>query len=136
MLIQTVKPKRIIMVRLSPGDDLLDHLNEVVASEKIDNAIIVMGFGSVGSYHFHVVASHDTPPAESYPKGNYALDILNVNGMIINGRVHGHITFSDNRIALGGHLEKGCVALTFSVIMLYEVDDGNFVEWDAMKKLP
>lgn len=135
MLTPTVTAKRIVMVRMSTGDDLLERLKEAVAREKIANAIIVMGFGSVSSYHYHVVSSRDTPPAESYPQGDYALDILNVNGMIIDGRVHAHITFSDNRIALGGHLEKGCIAHTFTVIALQEVEEGGFSEWDAMKPL-
>lgn len=129
------KPKRVVMVRLSSGEDLLASLEEAVRKDGIRNAAIVMGFGSVSAYHFHVVSTRDLPPDNAYPKGEYALDILNVNGLIIDGRVHAHITFSDNKVALGGHLEPGCIALTFTVIALHEYDDANFADWDQVVKM-
>ncbi len=83
------------------------------------------------SHHFHVIASTVNPPKEYFTKGEAAADILNLNGMIINGRVHAHITFSNEKVAYGGHLEKGCEVLTFSAITLAEVD-ADFDQWDSI----
>ena len=44
--------------------------------------------------------------------------MLNVNGYVIDGRVHAHITFSDDEKALGGHLEPGTKVFTFAIITL------------------
>lgn len=132
MVTQTVNRSRTILVRLSTGDDILAKLKEAVAKEGLKNAAIVSGVGSVSSYHFHVISTRTNPPEESDPAGDYPLDILNINGLIIDGRVHAHITFSDNKIALGGHMEPGCIVQTFSVIMLQEFEGANFKDWDAI----
>ena len=55
-------------------------------------------------------------------KGEKASDIVNINGFIIEGRVHAHIVHSDTEIAFGGHLEAGVEVLTFAFITLAEVD--------------
>lgn len=132
MITQEVKRNRTIMIRLSTGEDILAAINEAVAREKIVNAAIVAGVGSVSSYHFHVISTRTNPPEESDPSGDYPLDIVNVNGLIIDGRVHAHITFSDNKVALGGHLEPGCVVQTFSVVMIQEMENADFTDWDKI----
>lgn len=45
-------------------------------------------------------------------------DLLNVNGYVIDSRIHAHITFSDEENALGGHLESGTRVFTFAIITL------------------
>lgn len=120
-----------VLVRLNPGDDVLEGLRAAVRENNIKNAVILAGVGSVISHHFHVIASTVNPPKEYFTKGDAAADILNLNGMIINGRVHAHITFSNEKVAYGGHLEKGCEVLTFSAITLAEVD-ADFDQWDSI----
>ncbi|HCG64662.1 MAG: DUF296 domain-containing protein [Spirochaetae bacterium HGW-Spirochaetae-4] len=120
-----------VLVRLNPGDDVLEGLRAAVRENNIKNAVILAGVGSVISHHFHVIASTVNPPKEYFTKGEAAADILNLNGMIINGRVHAHITFSNEKVAYGGHLEKGCEVLTFSAITLAEVD-ADFDQWDSI----
>ena len=120
-----------VLVRLNPGDDVLEGLQSAVRESNIQNAVILAGVGSVISHHFHVIASTINPPKEYFTKGDAAADILNLNGMIINGRVHAHITFSNEKVAYGGHLEKGCEVLTFSAITLAEID-ADFDKWDSI----
>ncbi len=120
-----------VLVRLNPGDDVLEGLQAAVRENNIKNAVILAGVGSVISHHFHVIASTVNPPKEYFTKGDAAADILNLNGMVINGRVHAHITFSNEKVAYGGHLEKGCEVLTFSAITLAEVD-ADFDKWDSI----
>ena len=120
-----------VLVRLNPGDDVLEGLRAAVRENNIKNAVILAGVGSVISHHFHVIASTVNPPKEYFTKGDAAADILNLNGMIINGRVHAHITFSNEKVAYGGHLEKGCEVLTFSAITLAEID-ADFNQWDSI----
>lgn len=56
---------------------------------------------------------------------------MNIDGFIINGRVHAHIIFSDTNIAYGGHLEMGAEVLTFAIVTLAEVD-ADFDQWDSI----
>ena len=133
MIITEPKLKRIIAVRLNPGEDILLSLRKAVAERNIRSAIILGGFGSVSKYHFHVVTSADLPPDEAYPKEDVACDILTLSGLIIDGRVHAHITLSTDEMALGGHLEEGNPALTFTVVYLAETEDVSYTDWDQIK---
>ena len=134
MKVERVPFKNAVLVRLNPGDDILVKLREAVKDNEIKNAVILSGVGSVISHHYHVIASMTNPPKEYFSKGNAAADIVNINGMIINGRVHAHITFSNEKVAYGGHLELGCEVLTFSVIVLSEVDT-DLDNWDSIGAL-
>jgi len=125
--------EQIHFVRFRNGDDILESLQQFVADQGIGNALILNGFGSVSRYHFHVVASNELPPAEAYPKGEKPLDIASMSGAVLKGRVHAHITFTDDRIALGGHLEPDCKVLTFAMVCLAELeDDTDLSAWDTL----
>ena len=127
--------KNLFFVRLNEDEDILLSLRKAVAEHGVQNAVILMGMGSVKCYHFHVVDSAVNPPTEQFPKSDSAADIVNINGLVIAGRVHAHITFTDSKVAFGGHLEEGCKVLTFNVIALAEVDDADFTDWDKIKNL-
>lgn len=133
MLSRVTDIKRIVMVRINPGDDILLGLRQAVAEHGLKNVVVLTGFGSVRRSHFHVVMSDSLPPAESYPKSIQPLDIVGMGGMIIDGRVHVHIDFSDERNGFGGHLEEGCLALTFTVIALADLGEVNVSSWDTFK---
>lgn len=133
MLSRVTEIKRIVMVRINPGDDILLGLRQAVKDHTIRNAVILTGFGSVRKSHFHVVMSNNLPPAESYPKSEQPLDVVAVGGLIIDSRVHAHIDFSDERNGFGGHLEEGCLALTFIVMALADLGEVKLSHWDTFK---
>ena len=122
MLVERTSIKNLIVIRLNPGDDILASLGEAAKKNDIKNAVILTGVGSVRTHHYHVVATRVNPPENVFTKADKASDIVNINGCIINGRVHAHIIHSDKDIAFGGHLESGVEVLTFSIIILAEVD--------------
>lgn len=126
--------RNLITVRLNPGDDILLSLRKAVKDADIKNAVILEGVGSCTSHHFHVVSSSVNPPKEIYTKAEIPADIVNVNGMVINGRVHSHITFSNDKVAYGGHLEEGVKVLTFSVIVLAEIDE-DLSDFDSIGEI-
>ena len=118
------------MVRIDSGEDVLAALSSAVEALGLRNAAILSGVGSVASYHAHVVETVNLPPGNVYFKGAGPFDVLNVNGLVLDGRVHAHITLSDQRIAFGGHLEPGCTVLTFCAVMLAETTDCDFTDVD------
>ncbi len=131
MKTQGFAASRFIAVRLDPGDDLLLSLQDAVRTQRIENAAILAGVGSLSRYHYHVVASTNTPPGNSFVLGEGPFDILSVTGMVIGGDVHAHVTFSNTETAMGGHLEEGCQVLTFAIILLAETDDVDLSGWDV-----
>jgi len=113
---------RVVVVRLRNGTDVLDGLQKFAEMQHIKNAVILSGTGSLTDYSVHVVNNTSFPPGNTYMKQSGPCDLLNVNGYIINGRVHAHLTLSDDKRALGGHLEPGTKVFTFAIITIGVLD--------------
>jgi predicted DNA-binding protein with PD1-like motif len=120
--------ERIEIVRMRSGTDMLEGLEKFIKEEKIKNAVILTGIGSVTDYHYHVVSDKQLPPAEEFPKASVAMDLIAVQGYIMNGRIHAHITLSDENSVVGGHLEPGTKALTFFILTIGILPDALEIE--------
>ncbi|MEJ2049312.1 MAG: DNA-binding protein [Calditrichota bacterium] len=121
--------ERIEIIRMRTGTDLLAGLKEAIVQKNIKNAVILAGIGSVTDYHFHVVSDKNLPPAEEFPKASVPKDLVSVQGYILNGRVHAHITLSDENSVIGGHLEPGTKALTFFIVTVGVLPDDLNIEY-------
>ena len=115
--------EELIVVRLKQGADLLEGLKSAVEKENIKNAVILSGIGSLVSYHIHVVDNNTFPTENRFIKNDTPVDLTSVNGYIFDGRVHAHINVSDERLALGGHLEPGNEVFTFAIITVGVFND-------------
>ena len=132
MKAQSCSLTRLIVLRLNSGEDLLGAIRAGVAENGIRHGVILTGVGSISSYHAHVVETTNLPPGNIFFRGEGAFDVLSVTGLILDGRVHAHITFSDAEKAMGGHLEEGCRVLTFAVVVLAETDGADLTNWDRL----
>jgi uncharacterized protein len=130
MRTQSFDASRFVALRLDPGEDVLLSLRAAVAEQEIRNAAILSGVGSLDRYHFHVVQTTNMPPGNTFVQGEGPFDILAVTGLLVDGQVHAHITFSNTELAMGGHLEEGCRVLTFAVIVMAEALDVDLTGWD------
>ncbi len=115
--------KKIKIIRLAPGTDMLEGLNRAVKDNNIKNAVIMAGIGSVTDYHYHVVGDRNLPPVNIFTKAPVAKDLTSTQGYILDGRVHAHITLSDENSVIGGHLEPGTKALTFIIVTVGLLSD-------------
>lgn len=127
---QTFDASRFVALRLDPGEDVLLSLRAAVEEQGIRNAAILSGVGSLDRYHFHVVKTTNMPPGNTFVQAEGPFDILTVTGLVVDGKVHAHITFSNTELAMGGHLEEGCRVLTFAVVVMAEALDVDFTGWD------
>lgn len=119
VITQTTEFARIVIVRLKFRTDLLQGLNEAVSREKIRNGVILSGLGSVRGYHVHAVSNRDFPSHNSYTKDpTHPADIISLNGMVLDGRLHIHLTLADDEKAFGGHLELGTEVFTFAIVTI------------------
>ncbi len=117
--------QRILVLRFKYQADLLAGLESMVKQHKIRNAVILTGAGSVRSYHYHSVSNRTFPSKNIYIKNPTApADIAGMNGYVIDGRIHAHITFTDADKAFGGHLESGTSVFTFAVVTVGVLSDG------------
>jgi predicted DNA-binding protein with PD1-like motif len=127
---QPFSASRFIVLRLDPGEDVLLSLRATVKERAIRNAAILSGVGSLDRYHFHVVQTTQMPPGNTFVQGEGPFDILTVTGLVVDGDVHAHITFSNTELAMGGHLEEGCRVLTFAVVVMAEALAVDLSGWD------
>jgi predicted DNA-binding protein with PD1-like motif len=120
------------LVRLNPGDDIWEMLTQFVRDNGIRDGVILGGIGSLSKYGVHVVKTTNLPPGDVNFAGEGPFDILSITGLILEGRVHAHICFSDTQKAMGGHLELGCRVLTFCVITIGATRGADFTGWDKV----
>jgi uncharacterized protein len=97
----------------------------MVKQEKIRNAVILAGAGSVTGYQVHQVSNRTFPSKNTFVKDPTApADLIGMNGYIINGKIHAHMTLANPDKAFGGHLEPGTIVFTFAIVTVGILDDG------------
>lgn len=115
---------RVVVLRFKYQADLLNGLESMVKQQKIRNAVILAGIGSVRGYHVHSVVNRTFPSKDVFVKDPEApADLVSMNGYVIDGRVHAHITLANPDKAFGGHLESGTSVFTFAIVTLGVLDD-------------
>jgi predicted DNA-binding protein with PD1-like motif len=111
--------ERVVVLRLKHQTDLLAGIEQMVKQHKIKNAVILAGIGSVRNYHVHSVSNRTFPTKNVYVKDPTApADLVSMNGYVIDGRVHAHVTLTDGEHAFGGHLEPETNVFTFAIVTL------------------
>ena len=116
---------RVVVLRFKFDTDLLAGLEKMVKQEKISNAIILSGMGSVRGYHVHQVSNRTFPSKNIFVKNpTEPADIVGMSGFIANGIIHPHITLATPDKAFGGHLEPGTNVFTFAVVTIGVLKDG------------
>jgi predicted DNA-binding protein with PD1-like motif len=116
--------KRVFVFRFKYQTDLLAGIEALVRQHHINNAVILSGIGSVRDYHIHAVSNRTFPSKNIYTRDtDTPADIVSINGTVIGGRVHAHMTLAQAEGALGGHLEPDTHVFTFAIITLAELSD-------------
>lgn len=116
---------RIVILRFKFGTDLLAGIEKMVAQQKIRNAVILAGAGSVRGYQVHQVSNRDMPSKNMFEKDPTApADVISMNGYIIDGKIHAHLTMATPDHAFGGHLEPGTEIFTFGIVTIGVMKDG------------
>ena len=115
---------RVVILRFKFDTDLLAGIEKMVKQEKIVNAVFLSAAGSVRGYHIHQVSNRTFPSKNMMVKDPVApADLISMNGYVIGGRVHAHLTLANPDHAFGGHLEPGTRVFTFVVVTLGVLSD-------------
>lgn len=116
--------KNVLILRFKYKADLLAGIEEMVKKHKIRNAVFLSGIGSVRNYHIHGVSNRTFPSKNMFVKDDSnPADIISLNGYVIEGRVHAHMTLADDEKAFGGHIEPGNPVFTFAIVTLGILED-------------
>ena len=100
-------------LRLTPGADLKDALEQWLKENRVDAAFVIAGIGSLDQAAIRHAGEPDPLP------GPATLEILTLQGSISPDGAHLHMSVSDpqGRVT-GGHVKQGCRIATTAEILI------------------
>ena len=108
---------RIVVIRVKSRADLLHGIEMMVKQEHIRNGVILSGIGSLRGYHVHQINNRDFPTRNIFTKElTTGCDLVGMNGYVVNGVVHAHMTLGTGEKAIAGHLEPGTEVFTYAIV--------------------
>lgn len=114
----------LVFLSLHHGDDVLECIKGVVQEADLANGVVMTGVGSLSAGHFHVIASNNYPPGDTFIRLDGPLEIAQLGGIIAGGEPHLHLTLFDrDHKAWGGHVEPGCEVLTLCELSIRRLHD-------------
>ena len=122
---------RIVVLRFKYETDLLAGIEKMTKQEHVRNGVILAAVGSVRGYQIHQVSNRTFPSQNTFEKNPSApADLVSMNGYIISGRVHAHITLATPDKAIAGHLEPGTQVFTFAIVTIGVMNGADFSRID------
>ena len=102
---------KVILIMFDRDDLFLEGIQEVIKKEKIDTAAITGGIGSFQRVHLHTITTTAVQSIDKYWNFTGAIELASVQGSVIGGDAHAHITVFDwdTKATYIGHLEPGSV---------------------------
>ncbi len=102
---------KVILIMFDRDDLFLEGIQEVIKKEKIDTAAITGGIGSFQRVHLHTITTTAVQSVDKYWNFTGAIELASVQGSVIGGDAHAHITVFDwdTKATYIGHLEPGSV---------------------------
>jgi predicted DNA-binding protein with PD1-like motif len=118
----TLNLSRIHILRVDPGEDTLEAVQGFLRKTGIRQAVVLGGYGTLAAYHLHWVTHNRIPTENAFGRGYGGIEILAMNGLVVDGEPHIHVALSTPDGAFGGHLEPGCIAYVLCEIFIAEVE--------------
>jgi len=113
---------RIHILRVDAGEDVLKSIQRFLQEANIRQAVVLGGYGTLAAYHLHWVTHNRIPTDNAFGQGEGGIEILSMNGLVVDGEPHIHVALSTPDGAFGGHLEPGCIAYVLCEVFFAEVE--------------
>jgi predicted DNA-binding protein with PD1-like motif len=115
---------RILIFRFKYDTDLLAGMETLVKQQKIKNGVILAGIGALRNYAIHHVNNRTLPNEVMYEKDPTASsDIVSMNGYIVDGKIHAHMTLAREGKAIAGHLDPGNKVFIYAIVTVGVLPD-------------
>ncbi|MGA7342920.1 MAG: PPC domain-containing DNA-binding protein [Terracidiphilus sp.] len=122
---------RIVVIRLKFGANLLDGMRRVVKEQNIQNGVILSAIGSLRGYEVHQVSNRDLPVQDTFEKNPMQpADLVSMNGYVIDGRIHAHMTLATPDRVIAGHVEEGNEVYTYAIVTIGVMNGANLDKID------
>ena len=117
--------KKLWVVRIDPGEDILISLKNFIKENDIKQGMVVMGYGTLAKVNMHWVCNNQWPPSNNYHEWEGGIEIMGMNGMIVDGKPHIHFTASTVAGGFGGHMEEGCICYVLCEVGILELEGAH-----------
>lgn len=114
--------KKYWVIRVDPGKDVLLTIEEFIKEKGIVQGMVIMGYGTLSRVHMHWVTHNKFPTDNLFETWDGGFELMSMNGMIVEGKVHIHFTGASAKGAFGGHMEEGCICYVLTEIGILELD--------------
>jgi uncharacterized protein len=122
---------RVVVLRFKYKTDLLAGMQKMVKQENIRNGVILSAIGSVRGYQVHQVSNRTLPSQDTFVKNpTEPADLVSMNGYVIEGKLHPHVTLATPDKVIAGHLEPGTEVFTFAIVTIGVLNDVDFRRLD------
>ena len=122
---------RVVVLRFKYKTDLLAGMQKMVKQENIRNGVILSAIGSVRGYQVHQVSNRALPSQDTFVTNpTESADLVSMNGYVIDGRLHPHVTLATPDKVIAGHLEPGTEVFTFAIVTIGVMNDVDFRHLD------
>jgi uncharacterized protein len=112
---------RTIFIKLDRGEKLLETIQSVIVGEKIKNAVVLSAVGTLERASFHRVKNCAEIPEEEMILLDGAFELSSLQGLVLDGAPHLHMTITDHDRTYAAHLEPGSIVLYVAEILLAEI---------------
>lgn len=116
---------RLLILRVDPGEDVLKSIRRFLRDADVRQAVVLGGYGTLVAYHLHWVMHNRIPTENLFRQGEGGIEILAMNGMVVDGEPHIHVVLSTPDGAFGGHLEPGCIVYVLCEVFFAEVEGSS-----------
>jgi len=122
--------KRVLVVRLDEGDDLIQTVKRIAIDQRIKSAFFY-ALGAMSKVVYSVYSLEKNAYANMEETGFFEItscigdiaEIVDDEGRQVNTFIHAHITFSGkNGICHGGHLQPGSSVKPMGEVIIFELN--------------
>lgn len=100
-------PLKAVAIRLTPGQDVRQALQQMTEAQRWEAACIISSVGSLT----HAAIRHANQPSASHYEGHF--EVTSLSGTLSVHGSHIHLSFADSTgQSFGGHLMDGCKVYT------------------------
>ncbi|MBD3184421.1 DUF296 domain-containing protein [Candidatus Poribacteria bacterium] len=114
--------KKYWVIRIDTGEDVLISVKKFIKEKNIKQGLVVMGYGTFAKVGLHWVIHNQWPPGNHYDEWEGGIELMSMNGIIVDGEPHIHFTASTSAGAFGGHMEEGCICYVLVEIGIVELE--------------
>ena len=132
----TLNVSRMHILRIDPGEDVLDAVKDFLEKTGVQQAIVVGGYGTLAAHSLHWVTHNRIPTENVIGRAEGGIEILGMSGLVVGGQPHIHVTLATPQGAYGGHMEEGCRAYVICEIFFAEIEGKKLTRERVLVEVP